>query len=88
MSSRTQDRTTRDGQQDGSSRPEEPEDARRGWIAPTPTDAREATADREMADAERAVAEGTASTEQATRVDGMATARTQEQRRSIWLGDD
>jgi hypothetical protein len=77
VSTKTEDRRT-----------EEPEDAHRGWIAPTPADTREAVADREMADAERAVAEGTASGEQATRVAGMSTARTQEQRRSIWLGED
>jgi len=69
-------------------RTEEPQDAQRGWIAPTPADTREAVADREMADAERAVAEGTASGEQASRVAGMSTARTQEQRRSVWLGED
>lgn len=70
------------------SRTEDPQDAHRGWVSPTPSDVREAVADREMADAERAVAEGTATAGQTAGVALMAAARTQEQRRSIWLGED
>ncbi|MDL5154584.1 hypothetical protein [Actinomycetospora termitidis] len=64
----------------------EPEDARRGTIAAVPGDEAEARADREMADAERAVALGTATDEQRTAVDRIAHARTQEERRSVWMG--
>ena len=63
----------------------EPEDAHRGWIAPTPGDADEARADREMAAAERAVAQGAASPEQARLVDRISDARTHEERRRLWL---
>lgn len=66
----------------------EPEDARIGWVAPTPADAREAAADRDMADAERAVAAGTGSGDQTRRVARMGEARTQEDRRRVWLGED
>jgi malic enzyme len=70
---------------EASGRSAEPEDARRGYIAPTPNDAREARADREMAAAERAVAQGAASTEQARLVDAISEARTHEERRRLWL---
>lgn len=63
----------------------EPEDARRGMIAPMPQDNAEAKADREMADAERAVAMGTANAEQAAAVDRISDARTHEERRRLWL---
>jgi hypothetical protein len=63
----------------------EPADARRGHIAPTPSDADEARADREMAAAERAVAQGAASEQQAALVDKLSDARTHEERRKIWL---
>lgn len=63
----------------------EPEDARRGMIAPMPHDNVEAQADRDMADAERAVAMGTASPEQAAAVDRISQARTHEERRRLWL---
>ncbi|WP_285653040.1 hypothetical protein [Actinomycetospora sp. NBRC 106375] len=62
----------------------EPEDARRGWVAPTPADADEAAIDRAMAEAERAVAEGTATDEQRDRVRRMGDARTHEQRRAAF----
>jgi hypothetical protein len=65
----------------------EPEDAHRGWIAPTPADADEARADRAMAAAERAVAAGTATDDQRARVRRMAGARTQEQRREAYRQD-
>jgi hypothetical protein len=68
-----------------STRGAEPEDARRGRIAPMPGDAEEARADREMAEAERAVALGTASVQQARGVDAIAHARTHEERRRLWL---
>ena len=64
----------------------EPADARRGRIAPTPGDADEARADREMAEAERAVAQGAASEEQAALVDRISGARSHEERRRLWLG--
>ena len=63
----------------------EPQDAHRGQIAPTPGDADEARADRDMADAERAVAQGAASAEQARLVDRISDARTHEERRRLWL---
>ena len=63
----------------------EPEDAHRGYVAPTPADADEARADRQMADAERAVAQGAASEEQARLVDRISDARTHEERRRLWL---
>lgn len=66
----------------------EPEDARRGMVAAVPGDVDEARADREMADAERAVATGTASEEQRAAVDRIAHARTQEERRSVWMRRD
>jgi len=66
-------------------RTDEPQDAHRGWIAPTPADADEAAADRAMAEAERAVAEGTASDDQRAGVRRMAHARTHEQRRADFL---
>jgi hypothetical protein len=63
----------------------EPEDAHRGYVAPTPADADEARADRDMAAAERAVAQGAASPEQARLVDAISDARTHEERRRLWL---
>jgi hypothetical protein len=66
-------------------RPVEPEDAHRGQVNPLPGDADEARADREMADAERAVAQGAASPEQARLVDTIFDARTHEERRRLWL---
>lgn len=63
----------------------EPEDARRGFIAPMPHDNDEARADRDMADAERAVALGSATAEQAADVDRISDARTHEERRRLWL---
>jgi hypothetical protein len=63
----------------------EPGDARRGLIAPLPGDVEEARADRDMADAERAVAQGAASSEQARLVDKISDARTHEERRRLWL---
>jgi hypothetical protein len=75
--------TSRNAEKRG--RPAEPEDAHRGRIAPTPSDAEEARADRDMAAAERAVAQGAASEEQAAMVDKLADARTHEERRKIWL---
>ncbi|GAA4853673.1 hypothetical protein GCM10023201_54170 [Actinomycetospora corticicola] len=65
----------------------EPEDARRGQVVALPTDVDEAKADREMADAERAVALGTASEEQRAAVDRIAHARTHEERRSLWMSN-
>jgi malic enzyme len=70
---------------EASGRDAEPEDAQRGYIAPTPNDAREARADRDMAAAERAVAQGAASDEQARLVDAISEARTHEERRRLWL---
>lgn len=75
--------TTRSSE--GRRRSAEPEDARRGTIAPTPSDAVEARADREMAAAERAVAQGAASEHQAAMVDKLADARTHEERRRLWI---
>ena len=69
----------------GTTGPTEPEDAHRGYIAPTPADADEARADRDMAAAERAVAQGAASPEQARLVDRISDARTHEERRRLWL---
>ncbi|MDD7966442.1 hypothetical protein [Actinomycetospora lemnae] len=66
----------------------EPEDVHRGWVAPTPRDTDEAAADRAMAAAERAVAEGTASEDQRSRVQRMAQARTHEQRRAAFRDGD
>jgi hypothetical protein len=63
----------------------QPADARRGYVAPTPGDAREARADRDMAEAERAVAQGAASAELARLVDKISNARTHEERRRLWL---
>ncbi len=63
----------------------EPDDARRGHIAPTPGNAEEARADRDMAEAERAVAQGAASEQQAALVDKISEARTHEERRRLWL---
>lgn len=71
----------------GDRRADEPEDAHRGWVAPTPADAEEAALDRAMAEAERAVAEGTATDDQRARVARMEHARTHEQRRSTFRGD-
>lgn len=65
----------------------EPEDARRGWVAPTPADADEAAVDRAMAEAERAVAGGTATDEQRAAIDRASKARTHEQRRAAFRGD-
>ncbi|MDD7941471.1 hypothetical protein PHK61_23900 [Actinomycetospora lutea] len=69
-------------------RHEEPEDAHRGWVAPTPADADEAAADRAMAAAERAVAQGTATDDQRARVARMGQARTHEQRRASFRNDN
>ena len=66
----------------------EPEDARRGYVAPHPGDHDEAAADREMADAERAVVMGTADAEQSARVDAIGGARTHEERRRLWMQRD
>ena len=63
----------------------EPEDARRGYVAPHPGDRDEAAADRAMADAERAVAMGTASAEQSAHVDAIGEARSHEERRRLWM---
>lgn len=68
-------------------RPAEPEDAHRGWVAPTPADAVEAAADRAMAAAERAVAEGTATDDQRAGVRRMSDARTHEQRRAAYMAE-
>jgi hypothetical protein len=65
-------------------RTDEPEDARRGWVNPTPADTDEAALDRAMAAAERAVAAGTATDDQRTRVSRMAEARSHEQRRAAF----
>ncbi len=62
----------------------EPDDAHRGWVAATAADADEARAIRAMADAERAVAEGTATDDQRTDVERMAGARTHEERRAAY----
>ena len=67
---------------------QEPEDAHRGWVAPTPADGDEAATDRAMAAAERAVASGTATDDQRARVARMGEARTHEQRRNAFRGDD
>jgi hypothetical protein len=63
-----------------------PEDADRGVVNAQPEDHDSARADREMADAERAVAQGTASDEQREGVERVADARTHEQRRTQWMG--
>lgn len=63
----------------------EPEDARRGYIAPTPRTPAEAAADRELAEAERAVAQGSADSVTAARVAALAGARTHEVRRAHWM---
>ena len=63
----------------------EPEDARRGYVAPHPGDHDEAAADREMADAERAVVMGTADDEMSARVAALGDARTHEERRRLWM---
>lgn len=63
----------------------EPEDAHREFVAPAPANRDEALADREMADAERAVVTGSATEEQATRVRAVGEARTQEDRRRLWM---
>ncbi|GAA4911922.1 hypothetical protein EV188_103175 [Actinomycetospora succinea] len=68
-------------------RHDEPEDAHRGWVAPTPADADEAAVDRAMADAERAVAEGGATDDQRARVARMGQARTHEERRAAFRGE-
>lgn len=69
-------------------RANEPEDAHRGWVAPTPADAEEAVTDRAMAAAERAVADGSATDDQRARVARMEVARTHEQRRAAFRQDD
>ncbi|MEJ2863429.1 hypothetical protein [Actinomycetospora flava] len=69
-------------------RSSEPEDAHRGWVAPTPSDAEEAAIDRAMAAAERAVAEGSATDDQRARVGRMGQARTHEQRRAAFRQGD
>jgi hypothetical protein len=63
----------------------EPEDARRGIIAPLPAGADEARADREIAEAERAVAQGASSPDQTRMIGRLAQARTHEERRRLWL---
>jgi hypothetical protein len=73
------------GTREAPSRRAEPEDARRGYIAPTPKDADEAGADRDMAAAERAVAQGAANEEQARLVHKISDVRTHEERRRLWL---
>ena len=65
-----------------------PEDAHRGAVAPTPADAHEAAADRELADAERALVLGTATREQRTRVEATGDARSHEERRERWMSSD
>lgn len=77
--------TTHSGTPEAPGRQVEPEDARRGYIAPVPADADEARADREMADAERAAAQGAAGPEQTRRIGRLAQARTHEERRRLWL---
>ncbi|MCD2193395.1 hypothetical protein LQ327_08350 [Actinomycetospora endophytica] len=77
--------STPSGAPEAPGRAAEPEDARRGYIAPMPTDADEARADREMAAAERAVAQGGAGAEQTRRIGRIAQARTHEERRRLWL---
>ena len=77
--------STQGGTPEAPGRSAEPEDARRGSIAPLPADAADARADREMAEAERAVAQGGASPEQTRRVGRIAQARTHEERRRLWL---
>lgn len=77
--------TRNNGALEAPGRTAEPEDAHRGYIAPTPGDADEARADRDMAEAERAVAQGAASEEQARLVDRISDARTHEERRRLWL---
>lgn len=62
----------------------EPEDARRGHIAPSPRDVAEAQADRELAAAERSVVEGTADRTVVDRLAGLQEARTHEERRRLW----
>ena len=76
---------TKNGTRQAPGRTAEPADAHRGYVAPTPSDADEARADRDMADAERAVAQGAASAEQARLVDRISDARTHEERRRLWL---
>lgn len=70
----------------GRRRDVEPEDARRGFITVPACGLEEATADREMADAERAVVSGTATHEQRSRVRTVGGARTHEDRRTQWMG--
>lgn len=64
-----------------------PDDAHRGLVTAQPEDHDAARADREMADAERAVAQGTAGEEQREGVARVADARTHEQRRTQWMDD-
>jgi hypothetical protein len=68
-------------------RPGEPDDAHRGWVAPTPADAVEAAADRAMAAAERAVVDGSATDDQRDGVRRMSDARTHEQRRTAYMDE-
>lgn len=77
--------STQSGTPQAPGRGAEPEDARRGSIASVPVDADEARADRELAAAERAVAQGAASAEQIRRVGRIGQARTHEERRRLWL---
>jgi hypothetical protein len=77
--------STQSGTPEAPGRAIEPEDAHRGYIAPAPADAEEARADREMADAERAVAQGAASPDQIRRIGRIAQSRTHEERRRLWL---
>jgi hypothetical protein len=76
--------STESGTPEAPGRPVEPEDAHRGPIAPLPADADEVRADREMAEAERAIAQGAASPEQTRRIGRIAQARTHEERRRLW----
>lgn len=66
----------------------EPEDARRGHVAPNPRDHEEARADREIADAERASALGAADERQRAGIERIAIARTPEERRRLWLAGE
>ena len=65
----------------------EPQDAHRGFVPSAASDLAEALADREMADAERAVVSGFATEEQTTRVTAVGEARTHEDRRRLWMND-
>ena len=64
----------------------EPDDARLGFVTLPAGGLAEAVADREMADAERAVVTGSASDEQRSRIRTIGEARTHEDRRTQWMG--